>query len=224
MNDLFLGITSVQLHLLLKGVLTTLSLAGGGVAIGLVLGTLFGVVSSRRLWHPVISPLIRAYVFVIQGTPVFVQILLIYFALPDLWGGSLSPATAVLIALGGNSTAYIAQIVRGGINSIPRGQWEAAFVLGYSTPGTLWHIIFPQTLKTTLPALLNEVISLVKETSIVGAIGVCDVTFVIRKTVDRTMEPLFWYLCAALIYLVITSLLGMGARAVERSLEYDERH
>ena len=218
------GITSVQANLLLQGTLTTLGLAFVGISIGLCLGVIFGVISSRRLWHPVTGNLVRAYVFIVQGTPLFVQILLVYFALPDLWGGTIAPSTAVIIALGANSTAYVTQIVRGGINAVPHGQWEAAFVLGYSTLGTLWHIVLPQTVKMVFPALLNEIISLVKETSIVGAIGVYDLTRVVRDTVSRTMEPLFWYLCAAVIYLLITSTLGILARRIERSFDYDHQH
>lgn len=219
-----IGITPVQAQMLMRGTLTTLTLACIGVGIGAFFGTLFGIASCRRLYSPVLSRLIRGYVFVVQGTPLFVQILLIYFALPDLWGGSISPYAAVIIALGVNSTAYLSQIVRAGINAVPAGQWEAAYVLGYTTQGALWHIILPQMLKAIFPALLNEIISLVKETSIVGAIGVYDLTRVVRDLVNRTMDPLFWYLSAALIYLILTSILGIVAKRIEKGFEYDERH
>lgn len=223
MIEWFANLTPARLALLGQGVGMTLFLAFVGVLIGMCGGVLGGILSCRRLRHPILSALISTYVFIVQGTPLFVQILLVYFALPTLWGGAISPVAAVLVALGANSTAYITQIVRAGINAVPAGQWEAAFVLGYSTRGALWHIILPQMARNVFPALLNEVISLVKETSIVGAIGVYDLTKVIRDLVNRTMEPLGWYLCAAVMYLIITSVLGLIAKVVERRLEYDHR-
>jgi polar amino acid transport system permease protein len=140
-----------------------------------------------------------------------------------MWGGTLSPLTAGIITIGLNSIAYVAQIIRGGVNGIPVGQWEAAYVLGYSRSATLWYIILPQMLRTTLPALINETISLIKETSIMGAVGIVELTKVARDTVSRTLEPQ-WYIVAALIYLALTGLLGLGAQALERKFDYDKGH
>lgn len=210
--------------LFIKGTLTTLWLATIGIAIGMSLGILGGIISCRRLQLPLARWLISLYVFVVQGTPLYVQLLLMYFALPAMLGTTVSPLVAGVITIGMNSVAYVTQIVRGGINAVPHGQWEAAYVLGYTTIGALWHIILPQMLRTVLPSLLNEMISLIKETSILGVIGVVELTKVARDTVSRTMEPLFWYLCAAAIYLCITTLLGLMARVIERKLEYDHRH
>lgn len=210
--------------LFIKGTLTTLWLAVTGIAIGMSLGVLGGIVSCRRLQLPLTRRIVGLYVFIVQGTPLYVQLLLMYFALPAMLGFSVSPLVAGVVTIGMNSIAYVTQIVRGGINAVPAGQWEAALVLGYSTAGTLWHIILPQMLKTVLPSLVNEMISLIKETSILGVIGVVELTKVARDTVSRTMEPLFWYLCAAAIYLCITTLLGLLARVIERKLEYDHRH
>ena len=210
--------------LFLHGALLTIWLAVMGIGIGMVFGFLGGIATSRRIYLPVIRELLSVYVFIVQGTPLYVQLLLIYFALPTLWGGHISPVAAGLIAIGMNSIAYVSQIVRGGVNAVPKGQWEAAYVLGYSTVGALWHIIIPQMVRTVLPALVNEMISLIKETSILGVIGVLELTKVARDTVSRTMEPLFWYLCVAALYLVITSSLGLVARYVERKLDYDHGH
>jgi len=220
----FESITTVRMIQIFQGLTTTVGLAFAGVGIGVVFGVLFGVLSCRRLRYRAVSRLIRIYVFVIQGTPLYVQILLIYFALPELWGGSLSSIFAGIIALGANSVAYVTQIVRAGINSVSVGQWEAAFALGYSVPSALWYVILPQMLRNVLPALVNEIISLVKETSILGVIGVLELTKVARDTVNRTMEPLVWYVIAAVLYLLITSLLNLYARRLERKLEYDYRH
>jgi len=206
------------------GTLSTLFLAVVGICIGMSFGVIGGILTCRRIYIPGVHECMNVYVFVVQGTPLYVQLLLMYFALPTLWGGHISPVTAGLITIGMNSVAYVTQIVRGGINAIPRGQWEAAYVLGYSSLGTLWHIILPQVVRAVLPSLVNEMISLIKETSILGVIGVVELTKVARDTVSRTMEPLFWYLCVAAIYLCITSLLGLAARVIERSMLYDEGH
>src|SRR6202000_1452775 len=99
------------------------------------------------------------------GTPIFVQVLICYYALPEVLGISLSPFVAGVLALGINSTAYISEIVRGGINAIPEGQWQAAYVLGLSRSKTLQGIVLPQMFRIILPSLTNELTSLIKETS-----------------------------------------------------------
>jgi His/Glu/Gln/Arg/opine family amino acid ABC transporter permease subunit len=211
-------------QLFLNGTLLTIWLAVMGIGIGMVFGFLAGIATCRRIYFRGVREFISLYFFVVQGTPLYVQILLIYFTLPALWGGQISPVAAGLLAIGMNSIAYVGQIIRGGINAISKGQWEAAYVLGYSNVGTLWHIIIPQVVRNVLPSLVNEMISLIKETSILGVIGVLELTKVARDTVTRTSEPLFWYLCVAAIYLIITSSLGLVARYVERKLDYDHGH
>jgi polar amino acid transport system permease protein len=211
------------ISLFITGTLTTLGVALGGLCIGMTLGCLLGIAGSRKMASPLLARAIQVYVFVMQGTPLYVQLLLMCYALPLIWNGTISPLTAGIITIGMNSIAYVAQIVRGGVNGVPSGQWEAAYVLGYSQSATLWYIILPQMLRTTLPALINETISLIKETSIMGAVGIVELTKVARDTVSRTLEPQ-WYIIAALIYLALTGLLGMGAQALERKFDYDKGH
>ncbi|MDQ5890432.1 MAG: arginine/lysine/histidine transport system permease protein [Candidatus Dependentiae bacterium] len=210
-----------MLSLFISGTLTTLWVAFVGLCIGMTLGCIAGIMSSRRITSPFIARAIQAYVFVMQGTPLYVQLLLMCFALPQILNAQISPLTAGIITIGMNSVAYVAQIVRGGINSIPAGQWEAAYVLGYSQRATLWYIILPQMVRTVLPSLINETISLVKETSIMGAVGIVELTKVAKDTVSRTLEPQ-WFLIAAGIYLAITGLLGIAAHALERKFDYDK--
>lgn len=209
------------ISLFISGTLTTLGVAFVGLCIGMTLGCILGIMGSRKMASPLLARIIQIYVFVMQGTPLYVQLLLMCYALPLLWHGNMSPLTAGIITIGMNSIAYVAQIVRGGVNGIPMGQWEAAYVLGYSQSATLWYIILPQMLRTTLPALINETISLIKETSIMGAVGIIELTKVARDTVSRTLEPQ-WYIVAALIYLMLTGLLGLGAQALERKFDYDK--
>jgi len=211
------------ISLFITGTLTTLGVALAGLCIGMILGCLLGIAGSRKIASPLLARAIQVYVFVMQGTPLYVQLLLMCYALPLIWNGTISPLTAGIITIGMNSIAYVAQIVRGGVNGVTSGQWEAAYVLGYSQSATLWYIILPQMLRTTLPALINETISLIKETSIMGAVGIVELTKVARDTVSRTLEPQ-WYIIAALIYLALTGLLGMGAQALERKFDYDKGH
>ncbi len=222
---MFEALTAARLTLVAYAAGTTMLLAFIGLFIGLFGGVVCGILASKRLNFSIARRIIDAYVFVVQGVPLFVQLLLVYFMLPLLWGGSLSTFTAGWIALGLNSIAYVTQIVRGGINAIPAGQWEAAFVLGYSLPATIWYVILPQVGRAVLPAIMNEVISLVKETSVLGVIGVLELTKVSRDLVSRTYSsPFVWYIIAAFVYLTITSLLGVIAKRIERSLEYDFHH
>ncbi len=209
------------ISLFISGTLTTLWVALVGLSIGMTVGCAAGIMGSKRLASPIMARCIQVYVFVMQGTPLYVQLLLACFALPQLLRMQISPLTAGCITIGLNSVAYVAQIVRGGINSIPAGQWEAAYVLGYSQRATLWYIILPQVIRTVLPSLVNETISLVKESSIMGAVGVIELTKVAKDAVSRTLEP-HWFLIAAGIYLAITGLLGLVAHALERKFDYDK--
>jgi ABC-type amino acid transport system permease subunit len=142
--------------------------------------------------------------------------LIAYYALPEILGITLSPFTAGVAALGVNSTAYISEIVRGGINAIPEGQWEAASVIGLSPAKTLRWVILPQTLRMTLPSLINELTALIKETSILMVIGVAELTKVSKDIVARELDPMTIYLAAAALYLLMTSGIAGLALIVQR--------
>ena len=162
--------------ILLKGAWFSLQIATFSLAIGLIFGLILGILNCNTLKVPIISQIISSFVLIIRGTPVYVQVLIIYFALPELIGINLSPFVAGILALGINSTAYITEIIRCGINAISQGQWDAAYVLGYSKYKTLKHIIIPQMFKNVSPILTNESVTLVKETSLLSSIGVIELT------------------------------------------------
>ena len=197
-----------SLPLLLAGAITTLQIAFVAVAIGLCCGVLVGVMNCRQLRSPLVGSILNGYVWATRGTPLFVQVLIVYYAIPELMGISFSPFTAGVIALGVNSTAYISEIVRGGINAIPDGQWEAAYVVGLMPLQTLQGVILPQMFRITLPSITNELMALVKETSILMVIGVAELTKVSKDIVARELDPMTIYLGAAAIYLVMTVLLA----------------
>ena len=161
-----------SLPLLLKGALTTIEIFLGAMSIGFICGIVLGILNCRKIHVPFVKPMVHGFVWAIRGTPLFIQVLIMYYALPEVLGFSLSPIVAGVIALGINSTAYVSEIVRGGLDAIGDGQWDAAFVLGLDKWKTLKAIILPQMFKISLPSITNELTSLIKETSILMVIGV----------------------------------------------------
>ena len=183
-------------------------------------GITFGILSCNRLKKPLITPLIEGLTFIYRAIPFYVQLLIVYFVLPDLLGFNLDPYPASVIALGLCSSGYVAQIVRAGINSIPASQWEAAFTLGYTQPQTLRHIILPQMLRNVLPAFNNELDSMLKSTAIVSSIGMLELTRAAMNLMSREMQPVPIYLTIASIYLCLSALLNKVSRTLERKISY----
>lgn len=197
---------------LLQGAFATIQIAFVSIAIGLCGGIIFGVLNCNKMGTPISSAILNSFVWMMRGTPLFVQVLIVYYALPEAIGFSLSPFMAGVIALGVNSMAYISEIVRGGINAIPEGQWDAAYVVGLSPWKTLEGIILPQMFRITLPSLINELTSLIKETSILMVIGVAELTKVSKDIVARELDPMTIYLAAAVLYLILTSSAALLAQ------------
>jgi polar amino acid transport system permease protein len=201
---------------LIKGALATLKIALASIGIGFVGGLIVGILNSERFHIQSIKAFLKTFVWIIRGTPLFIQVLIIYYVLPELLGLSLSPFTAGVIALGINSTAYLSEIIRGGIDAIGEGQWEAASTLGLSWKQTVRGIILPQCLRFSLPSITNELTALIKETSILMVIGVAELTKVSKDIVARELNPMAIYLGAALIYLVMTSTVSYLAQYFQK--------
>lgn len=208
-----------SLPLMLKGAGVTLQIALIAILCGIAGGVLIGILNCRKLRHPLVGSCLQGFVYTIRGTPLFVQVLIAYYALPELIGFSFSPFTAGVLALSINSSAYISESVRGGINAIPEGQWEAAYVIGLSPWKTLRGIILPQMFRIAIPSLTNELAALVKETSILMVIGVTELTKVSKDIVSRELDPMTIYIGAALIYLVMTSTISAAAKTIEGKLQ-----
>lgn len=209
---------------LVRGLGNTLLITVFALLIGLVLGFLIAVV---RTTHDKIGKLkllnmiCRIYLTVIRGTPVMVQLLIIYYVV--FASARVDKLVVALLAFGLNSAAYVAEIIRSGIMSIDGGQMEAGRSLGLSYPMTMIYIIAPQAFKNVLPALANEFIVLIKETSVSGYIGTMDLTRggdIIRSTTYEAFLPLF---AVALIYLVIVVGLTSCVSKLERRLRSNER-
>lgn len=209
------------LILMLKGALLTLAISFSAISIGLFFGFFVGIFNSKYLHVRFLTGFCKFYVSLIRGTPLFIQILIIYFGLPSLIGYDLSPFFAGVIALGINSSAYLSETVRGGINAIPKGQWEAALLLGYSKKRNFSSIILPQAVFTVFPSLANEFICLIKESSILMVLGVPELTKVSKDIVTRELMPMQIYTLSAVFYLGMTSFFSFIFSLVEKRLSYE---
>jgi His/Glu/Gln/Arg/opine family amino acid ABC transporter permease subunit len=204
--------------LLLQGLRITLVLWLIASAISFILGIVFGVLRSSVLRISYISVILDIITFVLRAIPFYVQLLIAYFVIPSLIHSDISAFTAACMSLGLCSAAYVSQIVRGGINAIPDGQWEAAKVLGYSTLDTVRFIIIPQAFKIILPALVGECDQLLKSTAIVSAIGVLELTGAGRNIIAQEMNPLTIYTVLAVVYVLMSAMLALVSIFVEKRL------
>lgn len=155
------------------------------------------------------------YIWFIRGTPALIQIFIIYFGMPQL-GIRLSPYTAGVLALGINSGAYVAEIIRSGLQAIPKGQTESSLALGFSSRQTMQSIILPQVFRIILPAVTNEAISTLKNTSLLSTITVVELTLYAQTLISATFRPFDFYIAVAVIYLVLTTVLTQLASWLER--------
>lgn len=202
-----------------RGLWTTVRITVFAVAVGIVIGFLVAIIRSthdKTGKLKIANFICRVYLTVIRGTPVVVQLLIIYFGIFS--SVNISKMIVAVIAFGINSGAYVAEIVRSGIMSIDKGQFEAGRSLGFNYVQTMWYIIMPQAFKNVLPALGNELIVLLKETSVSGYIAMEDLTKggdIIRS---RTYDAMMPMLAVALIYLIIVMLLEFAVGKLERRL------
>jgi His/Glu/Gln/Arg/opine family amino acid ABC transporter permease subunit len=211
---------------LLSGLGNTLLISFFAVLIGIVLGFIIAILRStfdmmdkKNIFTKSLNGILKAYLTVIRGTPALIQLLIMYYVIftsPDV-----SKLFVACVSFGLNSSAYIAEIVRSGIMSIDVGQFEAGRSLGFTHAQTMWHFILPQAFKNILPALGNEFIVLVKETSIAGYIGINELTRGGDFIRSRTYEAFLPLIAVAIIYLVIVMFLTSLVSKMERRLKTD---
>lgn len=204
---------------LLKGTVITLELTAGAVAMGIVIGLFIALMRLSR--NPLFRGFAMAYVDFFRGTPLLVQILMVYFAVPQLFRFQIPENyqfIAGIVAMGLNSGAYIAEIFRAGIQSIDRGQTEAARSLGMTQAQAMRYVILPQAVKRVIPPLGNEFIALLKDSSLVAIIALEDLMYTGKIIVGRTAQPFVIYLEVALFYLVMTLILSRFVNYTERRL------
>lgn len=202
----------------LSGTGYTILLAVIGVIFGIILGTMFALMKLSSI--KILKALASIYIEYVRGTPLLVQIFIVYFG-TGILGLDLSRFVAGCIALSLNSAAYVAEIIRAGINGVNKGQMEAARSLGMNHTEAMRYIIFPQAIKNILPALGNELVTVIKESSVISVIGVSELIFQAGNVQGASFKPFLPYLIVSLIYFVLTftlsRLLGVAERRMKTS-------
>jgi ABC-type amino acid transport system permease subunit len=159
--------------------------------------------------------------FILRAVPLYVQLLIIYFVIPELIGINLPLLPAATLALSLCSAAYVSQIIRAGTNAIAQEQWEAAQMLAYSKIQTGYYIIAPQVIRNVMPSLIAELDQLLKSTSLASALGMLELTRAGMNIVSREMNPITIYLMVAFLYLCISAFLNGCGMLIEQRLSYD---
>jgi amino ABC transporter, permease protein, 3-TM region, his/glu/gln/arg/opine family len=205
------------MKILLDGTKVSLRIFAITLIFAIPLGILVSALSISK--NKIISKIIKLYILLMRGTPLLLQIICIYFAPYYLFKFSYNRFIAVIISFTLNYAAYFGEIFRGGIESIPKGQWEVAFTLGFTKIKTFFIVILPQAIKRILPSISNEVITLVRDTSLAQVIGVTELFAFAQKQANYKFSiiPL---LVAGLIYLLISVILTYIFNYTERKLEY----
>ncbi|MBB5547296.1 amino acid ABC transporter permease [Paraburkholderia fungorum] len=199
--------------LLYAGLVFTVPLTLASFAIGIVLAFTVALV---RLFGPRWAiACVRFYVWLFRGSPLLVQLFVIFYGLPNV-GIVLDPLTAAIIGFSLNVGAYNSEVIRGVIESIPKGQWEAAYSMGMTREQALRRAILPQAARVALPPLSNSFIALVKDTSLAAVLTVPEVFQAAQRIASVTYEPLILYTEAALVYLVFSSVLSSAQVRLER--------
>lgn len=208
------GLMVQALPLLLQGAWLTIQITFLAVLMGTIIGLFLGIM--RVSHNKILSGIATVYVEFIRGTPLLVQIFLIHFATPQLLGFSLEAYVSAVVAMSINSGAYVAEIVRAGIQSVEKGQMEAARSLGMNYSQAMWYIVLPQAFRCILPALGNEFIALLKDSSLVSVITLEELTRKGQLIIGRTYKPFEIWIAVALIYLVMTLTMSRLVAYLER--------
>lgn len=219
MNLDFLRIVP-SIPFILNGIWVTLLFALVSAIIGLVIGTILSLFKISRVKG--LKGFADAYTSIFRGTPLLLQLMILYFATPQLTGYDIPPFLAAILAFGLNSGAYISEIIRAGIQSVDKGQQEAAEALAIPYKLTMKDIILPQAFKNILPSLLNEFIDLTKESSLVSIIGVLDLmrrAQVVSANTYTSFEPL---ITAGIVYYIMVMGLTQLGKVLERRLRRSE--
>ena len=204
-------------HMLyLEGLWGTLWISVVVVLCGTLLGTLVALMRMSR--SKLLNGIVSVYIELIRGTPILVQLYFFWLALPKVLPFEITDSQSIIIALIISTAAYIAEIIRAGINAVDKGQWEAAKSIGLSTRNTMTRVILPQAVKNILPALCNEFISTVKGTSLASVFFVGELMTQYKTVASITYLPLQPLVVAGIIYFVLNFILSRSVRVLERRL------
>jgi cystine transport system permease protein len=206
--------------LMLRGAGYTVLFALAAMVGGLLIG--FPVAVMRILPYRLLRWPATVYVSLMRGTPLLVQMFIIYYGLPSV-GIEFTPVTAGILALSLNSGAFLSESLRGAIGAVSKGQWAASYSLGLNYWATLYHVVMPQALRIAVPAMSNTLISLIKDTSLVSVITLTELMLSTKEVIATTFQPLPLYLAAAAIYWVLSLLFEALQRRAEQRLNRAHR-
>ncbi|CEG27488.1 amino acid ABC transporter permease [Bacillus sp. B-jedd] len=217
----FSAFVLTYLPFLLQGALVTIEIAAIGIIAGSVLGIFIGL--GRVSKNKFASRTSSFYVWVIRGTPLLLQLFVIHFAIPSMFSAlTMPPFVSACIALSLNAGAYIAEIARGAIQSIDKGQMEAAWALGINNRQAMWRIILPQAFRRMLPPLGNEFIALIKESSLVSTIALYDLLRTGQQIISSTYRYMEIFILVGAIYLLLTTLMTSLVGKIEKKVSVFE--
>jgi len=216
MNERLIGIlVSSFMKIFIPGIKVTIPLTLLSFAVSLVLGLILAIVQVANI--KVLKQISQIYIWIFRGTPLIVQLFIIFFGFPSI-GIMIDAFPAAVLAFGLNLAAYNAEVYRAAILAIPEGQLEAAYMIGLSYPQALIRVILPQSFPRAFPSLFNNLISLLKDTSLASSITVIELFTSAQQIAARTYEPFALYLEAAFIYLIFSTLLTMLQSYLEKKL------
>ena len=212
------GVITDYIPYLLGGILVTLEIALAAALLGSLLALVFSLLSRKK---GIVQKLIKVFIDFFRGTPLLFQLAFFHYGIPQITGILPTAYISALIVFSINSSAYLAEILRAGIESIDKGQIEAAHALGVKSWDISFNIIIPQALRNVLPAIMNEFITLVKETSVVSLISLTDLMRrqqIVSAATYRFFEPLLF---VGIVYYIMNIILSNIGKALERKLKYD---
>ncbi len=206
--------------ILVPGLLVTFPLTVISFAFAMIIAVTVALIMHSKV--PVLSQICRFYIWIIRGTPLLVQLYVMFFGLPSL-GIMIDPFPCAILVFSINEGAYCAETLRGSLESVSKGQIEAGFTSGLTYVQIMWHIVLPQAFRTAFPALSNSLISMVKDTSLAANITVAEMFMATQRIVARTYEPLALYIEVALIYLLFSTVLTRLQHYGEKKLDVTSR-
>lgn len=210
----------------LEGLKNTLLIAILGLVIGIILGTVLAtarVLPQYKVLPKILNKISSFYVALFRGTPLVVQLLVFHYVLNPMWGIKMTGVQVSIIVFGLNSAAYISEIMRAGIQSVDGGQMEAGRAVGLSYGTTMLKIVIPQAVKNILPSLGNELIALIKDTSVVSFVAATDLYVAFNYIGSNNYEFMVPYLVMAAIYIVLVLIITLLIKITERSLRRSDR-
>lgn len=215
----------------LSGTIMTLKIAILGTIVGLLIGLVVGAIKTipeqkgvKGVIQKIVTTILNLYILVFRGTPMIVQAMLFYYGIAKFYGIQIDRTLAAYLIVSINTGAYMSEVVRGGIISINKGQFEAAYASGLSHVQTMLYVIAPQTMRNILPATGNEFVINIKDTSVLNVISVSELFFAAKSISGQTFDMFSTYMVVAIIYLFLTTVITQILRQIEKKMDGDKSY